>query len=86
MCQLLDRSPQLKVQFTRTIASSHSTRRGKKSAGPNPVGTAVAASKFWTLPVIETVAHGDQEVICLYIDSWIEEQRSVRLLLIPVQW
>ena len=48
MWQLLDQSPQLRVQLARAMASSRPTRRGKKSAGPNPVGTAAAASKFWT--------------------------------------
>ncbi len=80
MWQLLDWLPQLKVQLTCAMASSRSTRRGKKSAGRNPVGTAVAASKFWTPPVIETVAHEDEEVICFYIDSWIKEQKISKTL------
>ena len=46
MWQLLDRSPQLRVQLACAMASSCPTRRGKKSAGPNPVGNAEAASKF----------------------------------------
>lgn len=69
--QLLDRSPQLRVQLARAIASSRPTKRGKKSAGPNSVGAAATASKSWTPPAIETMAHEDEEVICLYIDAWI---------------
>ena len=44
--QLLDRSPQLKLQLARAMVSSRITRKGKKSAWPNPAGTAIAASKF----------------------------------------
>ncbi len=73
MWQLLDRSPQLKVQLARAMASSCPTKRGKKSTGPNPVGTEEAVSKCWTPPLIETVAYEDEEVIYLYIDFWIEE-------------
>ena len=80
MWQLLDWSPQLRVQLARAMASSRPTRRGKKSAGPNPVRTAAAASKFLTPPVIQTVVHEDKEVICLYIDSWIEEQKISKTL------
>ena len=80
MWQLLDQSPQLKVQLARDIASSCPTERGKKSAWPNPVGTAETASKFWTPLVIKTVAHEDKEIICFYIDSWIEEQKISRTL------
>ena len=57
MWQLLDQSPELKVQLARVIASSCPTRREKKSTGPNLVGTAAAAAKFWAPTVIETVAH-----------------------------
>ncbi len=78
--QLLDRSPQLKVQLACAIASSHPTKREKKSTEPNSVETAEAASKFWTLPVIETVAHEDEEIICLYIDSCIEEKKISKTL------
>ena len=79
MWQLLDRSPQLRVKLARAMASFWPTKRGKKSAGPNPVGTTAAASKFWILPVIETIAHED-EVICLYIDAWIGEQKISKTL------
>ena len=80
MWLLLDRSPQLRVQLARAMASFRPTRRGKKFAGPNPFGTAAATSKFWTPPVIETVAHKDEEVICLYIDAWIEEHKISKTL------
>ena len=80
MWQLLDQSPQLMVKLARAIASSRNTKRRKKSARPNPVRTAAAASKFRTPTVIETVAHDDKEVICLYIDFWIEEQKISKTL------
>ncbi len=76
----MDRSPQLRVKLARAIAFSCPTRRGKKYAEPNPVGTAVASSKFLIPTVIETVAHEDEEVICLYIDSWIEDQKIRKTL------
>ena len=56
--QRLDLSPQLKVQLAQAIASSWFIKRGKKSAGPNLLGTAAVAAKFWTLPAI---AHKDKE-------------------------
>ncbi len=62
------------------MTSSCPTRRGKKSAKPNPVRIIAAASKFWTPPMIETVAHEDKEVICFYIDFWIEEQKISKTL------
>ena len=80
MWQLLDQSPQIKVQLARAMALSCPTRRGRKSAGPNLIETAAAALKFWTPPVIETVAHEDKGVICFYIDSCIEEQRKSKTL------
>lgn len=73
--QLLDWSPQLRVQLAYAIASSWPIKRGKKSAGPNPIGVAATASKFWAPPAIETMAHKDQEVICFYIDTQIEKQK-----------
>ena len=57
------------------MASSWPTKRGKKSVWPNPFITAAATSKFWTPPVIKTVTHEDKEVVCLYIDAWIEENK-----------
>ena len=30
--------------------------------------------------MIETVAHEDEEVICFYIDSWIEDQKISKTL------
>ena len=62
------------------MASSWPTRRGKKFAVPNQVGIAAAASKFWTPSVIETVAHEDEEVICLYINAWIEKYKISKTL------
>ncbi len=80
MWQLLDRSPQLRVQLARAMASSRPTKRGRKSAAPNPVGTAAATSKVWIPSAIETVAHEDEEVICLYIDAWIGEEKISKTL------
>lgn len=80
MWQLLDRSPQLRVQLARAMASSRPTKRGRKSAGPNLVGTAATASKSWTPPFIEIIAHEDEEVICLYIDAWIGKHKISKTL------
>ncbi len=80
MWQLLDRSPQLRVQLARAMASSRPTKRGKKSAGLNPVGAAATASKSWAPPAIETMAHEDEEVICLYIDAWIGKRKLNKTL------
>ncbi len=75
MWQLLHRSPQLRVQLAHAMASSRPAKRGKKSARLNPVGAAVTASKSWAPPAIKTMAHEDEEVICLYIDAWIGKQK-----------
>lgn len=80
MWQLLDRSPQLRVQLACAMASSGTTKRGKKSTGSNPVGAAATASKSWTPPVIKTTAHKDEEVICLYIDAWMRKQKVSKTL------
>lgn len=80
MWPLLDRSPQLRVQLARAMASSRPTKREKKSTRSNPVGAAATASKSWTPPVIETIAHEDEEVICLYIDAWIRKQKVSKTL------
>ena len=78
--QLLDRSPQLRVQLARAMASSRPTKRSKKSVVPNPVRTAAAVSKLWTPPAIETITHEDEEVICLYIDAWVGDQKISKTL------
>lgn len=80
MRQLLDRSPQLRVQLIRVMASSWPTKREKNSVGPNPVRNAAAALKSWTSSVIKTVAHENKEVICLYIDARIEELKVKKAL------
>ena len=62
------------------MALSRPTKRGKKSAGSNSVDAIATASKSWTPPTIETMAHEDEEVICLYIDAWIGEQKLSKTL------
>ena len=62
------------------MTSSWPAKRGKKSAGPNLVGAAATASKLWALLAIETRAHNDEEVICLYIDTWIRKQKLSKTL------
>lgn len=62
------------------MASSQPTKRGKKLAAQNSVGTAATVSKFWTPPVIETVAYKDEKVICLYIDTWIRPEKITKTL------
>ena len=62
------------------MASSRPTKRGKKSAVPNPIGTEAAASKLWTPPTIKTIAHEDEEVIYFYINAWIGEQKINKTL------
>ena len=80
MWQLLDRQSQLRVQLACAIASFRPTKRGKISAGPNPVGTAATASKFGTPPIIETIAHEDGQVICLYINARIGKHKINKTL------
>lgn len=67
--QIFDRSPQLKVQLARAMASSQTTKREKKSAEPNSISAAATAFKSLDAPTIETMAHKDEKVICLYIDA-----------------
>ena len=57
--QRLDQSPQSKLQLGRAIASSLSIE--KRSAGPNPAGTAAIVAKFYTPPAIEPVAYKNKE-------------------------
>lgn len=52
-----------------------SIKKKKKSATPKPVGTTATASKVWTLFILEMVAYKNKEVICLYIDTWIEKEK-----------
>lgn len=66
---------QLRVPLPRGMASSRPNKRGKKSASSNSVGAVATASKSRTPPVIETVAHEDEEVISLYINAWIDTQK-----------
>lgn len=80
MWQLLDWLPQLRIQLARDMALFRPTKRRKTSTGSNPVGAAATVSKSWTLPIIETIAHEDEKVICLYIDAWIGKQKVSKTL------
>lgn len=53
------------------MASSGSTKKRRKLAGQNSVGTAATISKLWTPLFIETVVYKHEKVICLYIDAKI---------------
>ena len=72
--QLLDRSPQIRAQLARAMASSKPTRRGKK------VVAIAALSARSAPPKIETEAHEEEEVACLYICSWVGNQLVVKTL------
>ena len=63
--QLLDRSPQIRAQLARAMASSKPTRRGRK------VGTVAAIAMGKKPPEVQTEAHAEEEVVCLYILSWV---------------
>lgn len=64
MWQLLDRSPQIRAQLARAMASSKPSKRGRKIAAVVPMPRP---------PRIETLAYEDldSDVVCLYIEVWI---------------
>lgn len=62
------------------MALSWPTKRRKKSAGLNLIGAAATVFKLWASTAIETIAHKDEEVICLYIDAWIEKHKLNKTL------
>ena len=64
--QLLDRSPQIRAQLARAMASSKPSRRGKRTT------VAVLSIKGGKAPAEETEAHEEEEVVCLYILSWVK--------------
>lgn len=64
--QLLDRSPQIRAQLARAMASSKPSRRGKRAT------VAVLSMKGGRAPTEETEAHEEEEVVCLYILSWVK--------------
>lgn len=74
--QLLDRSPQLRAQLARAMASSKPSRRGKR-----PV-VAVASKKEKGPPTVLTQAHeeGEEEVKCLYIEAWAGDYKIPKTL------
>lgn len=72
--QLLDRSPQIRAQLARAMASSKSTRRGKK------MRAAIALMAGKKALVVETEAHEEEEVVCLYICSWVGEVMIAKTL------
>lgn len=67
--QLLDRSPQIRAQLARAMASSKPSKRGRKTA--TAVSQLVLTVKQASL--IETMAYEEQiaEVVCLYIKMWV---------------
>lgn len=62
------------------MAFSQPTKKRKKSAGPNSFSAAAMASKFCAPLAIKTMANKDKEVICLYINAWIEKQKLKKTL------
>ena len=75
--QLLDRSPQVRAQLARAMASSRPSKRGKKA----PITMASQISYVGaTAPAILTEAHDEEEVVCLYIDAWIKDHHVPRTL------
>ena len=72
--QLLDRSPQVRAQLARAMASLKPTRRGRRQ-----VTAAVPISKD-VPPQIDTEAHEEEDVVCLYIEAWIGSKRVGKTL------
>lgn len=57
-------------------------KRGKKSVGHTPIDAATTTSKSLVSLAIETMVHKDEEVIYLYIDTWIHEKQQLSKTLI----
>lgn len=72
--QLLDRSPQVRAQLARAMASSKPSRRGRKT------GVVAAAMVGKKAPIVVTEAHEDEDVMCLYIQSWVNDSRVGKTL------
>lgn len=58
--QLLDRSPQIRAQLARAMASCKPTKRGKRPA---------ASAAVVGPPKVATEAHEDEDVTCLYLEA-----------------
>jgi len=73
--QLLDRSPQIRAQLVRAMTSSKSSKRGKKSITSVSAGAIAgkSAAAIARAPVVETSAYDEEEMVCLYIGSWIND-------------
>ncbi|KAF6238733.1 hypothetical protein HO173_003239 [Letharia columbiana] len=65
--QLLDRSPQIRAQLARAMASSKPSRRGRKLT----TVAALMSAKEDKAPAVKTEAHEEEEVVCLYVMSWV---------------
>jgi hypothetical protein len=71
--QLLDRSPQIRAQLARAMASSKPTKRGKRPA-------MIAAAIQGEPPQIATEAHEEEDVTCLYLEAWINDTKVKKTL------
>lgn len=73
--QLLDRSPQIRAQLARAMASSKPSRRGRRKVAA--VSMMVSEHKA---PEVETEAHPDAEVVCLYVVAWVADTKIEKTL------
>ena len=71
--QLLDRSPQIRAQLARAMASSKPTKRGKR---PAMIATSIQREP----PLIATEAHEEEDVTCLYLEAWINDTKVNKTL------
>lgn len=72
--QLLDRSPQIRTQLARAMASSKPAKRGgKKTVNEAHAAVVIPSETNPLFPAITTLAHDDNDVTCLYIEAWIGE-------------
>lgn len=77
--QLLDRSPQIRAQLARAMASSNPTKRGTRPAMAARLDAAAADGP----PQVETHAkdHDENDIICLYITAWIGSKAITKTLI-----
>lgn len=77
--QLLDRSPQIRAQLARAMASSKPTKRGKRAA-PTSAAQTFAAQEG--PPAVATEAHDEEdgEVKCLYLEVWVGNTKVAKTL------
>lgn len=72
--QLLDVSPRLQGELEEPLRSSVPQVR-KQAKGKEPKASKENVGVLKNTPLIMTEAHDDCEVHCLYIDTWIGDQR-----------